>query len=43
MSKDFWKLLHDIHTSVLTEWNYERISYNPYVAKREMPRIIHHV
>jgi hypothetical protein len=39
--KDLWKLLHDINTSVLTEWNYERISYKPYVTKREIPRINH--
>jgi hypothetical protein len=27
MCKDLWKLLHDINTSVLNEWNHERISY----------------
>jgi hypothetical protein len=43
MCKDLWKLLHDINTSVLTEWNYERISYKPYVTTREIPRITHHV
>jgi hypothetical protein len=43
MCKDLWKLLHDINTSMLTEWNYERISYKPYVTTREIPRITHHV
>jgi hypothetical protein len=43
MCKDLWKLLHDINTSVLTEWKYERISYKPYVTTREIPRITHHV
>jgi hypothetical protein len=43
MCKDLWKLLHDINTSVLTEWNYERISYKLYVTTREIPRITHHV
>jgi hypothetical protein len=51
MCKDLWKLFHDINTSVLTdidtsvlnEWNYERISYKPYVTTREIPRITHHV
>jgi hypothetical protein len=43
MCKDLWKLLHDIYTSVLTEWNNESISYKPYLTKREMPRITHHV
>jgi hypothetical protein len=43
MCKDLWKLLHDINTSVLTEWNYERISYKPYVTTREIPRITHHL
>jgi hypothetical protein len=42
MCKDLWKLLHDISTSVLTEWNYESISYRPYLTRREMPRITHH-
>jgi hypothetical protein len=37
--KDLWKLLHDIYTSVLTEWNYENNSYKPYLTTREMPRI----
>jgi RNase H-like domain found in reverse transcriptase len=49
--KDLWKILHDIktsvstdiNTSVLTEWNYERNSYKPYVTTREIPRITHHV
>ena len=35
--------MHDINTSVLTEWNYERISYKPYVTTREILRITHHV
>jgi hypothetical protein len=43
MCKDLWKLLHDIYTSVLTEWNYESISYKPYLTRREMRRITHHV
>jgi hypothetical protein len=43
MCKDLWKLLLDIYTSVLTEWNYESISYKPYVTAHEMPRITHHV
>jgi hypothetical protein len=43
MCKNLWKLLHDIYTLVLTEWNYESISYNPYLTRREMPRITHHV
>jgi hypothetical protein len=38
-----WKLLHDINTSVLTEWNYESISYKPYLTRSEMPRITQHV
>jgi hypothetical protein len=50
LCKDLWKLFHDINTSVLsdintsvlTEWNYERISYKPYVTTREIPRITHH-
>jgi hypothetical protein len=41
MCKELWKLLHDIYTSVLTEWNYESISYN--LTRREMPRITHHM
>jgi hypothetical protein len=41
--KDLWKLLHDIYTSVLTEWNYDSISYKPYLTRREMLRITHHV
>jgi hypothetical protein len=43
MCKDLWKLLHDIYTSVLTECNYESISYMPYLTIREMPCITHHV
>jgi hypothetical protein len=43
MCKDLWKLVHDIYTSVLTEWNYESISYKPYLTRREIPRITHHV
>jgi hypothetical protein len=43
MCKDLWKLLHDIYTSVLTEWNYESISYKPCLTTREMPRITHFV
>jgi hypothetical protein len=33
---DLWKILHDNNNSVLTEWNYERISYKPYVTTREV-------
>jgi hypothetical protein len=43
MCKDLWKLLHDIHTSVLTEWNNESISHKPYLTRRKTPRITHHV
>jgi hypothetical protein len=43
MCKDLWKLLRDIYTSVLTEWKYESISYKPYITRREMPSITHHV
>jgi hypothetical protein len=43
MCKDLWKLLHDNYTSVLSEWNYESISYKLYLTRREMPRITHHV
>jgi hypothetical protein len=35
MCKDLLKLLHDIYTSVLTEWNYESISYKPYLTTRD--------
>jgi hypothetical protein len=43
MCKDLWKLLHDIYTSVQTEWNYESVSHKPYLTRREMPSITHHV
>jgi hypothetical protein len=43
MCKGLWKLLHNICTSVLTEWNNESISYKPYLTRRETPRITHHV
>jgi hypothetical protein len=43
MRKDLWELLHDIYTSVLTEWTYESITYKLYLTRREMPRITHHV
>jgi hypothetical protein len=43
MCKDLWKLLHDIYISVLTERTYESIIYKPYLTRREMPRITHHV
>jgi hypothetical protein len=37
MCKDLSKLMHDIKTSVLTEWNYDCTSYKPYVTTREIP------
>jgi hypothetical protein len=43
MCKDLWKLLQDIFTSILTEWNFESISYKPFLTRREMPRIVIHV
>jgi hypothetical protein len=43
MCKDLSKPLHDIRTSVLTEWDYESIGYKSYLTRREMPRITHHV
>jgi hypothetical protein len=43
MCKELWKLLHDIYTSELPERTYESISYKPYLTRREMPHITHHV
>jgi hypothetical protein len=43
MCKDLWKLLHDIYILVITEWNYESISYKPYITTSEITRITHHV
>jgi hypothetical protein len=40
MCKDLLKLLHDIYTSVLTEWNYEIIGHKPYLTGRDIPRIV---
>jgi hypothetical protein len=42
MCKDLQKLLHDVYTSMVAEWNYEIIGYKPKVNTPEMPRIRHH-